>query len=91
MGLKLTTKDLGKLKGRAEAAKKTVERHRKRTEEIVGGVVRTAVGTGVGYGLGVADGYTGGVEIVGVPAPFVAGAAAPGLRPAGTEWRTAAR
>jgi hypothetical protein len=74
--MQLSRADIEGLKEKAKRAQATVRNAREYVAEQVGHVVRTAEVGGVSFAFGVANGYTGGVEVLGVPLDLGAGVAA---------------
>lgn len=67
MAFSITRQDLEALKEKAKRAQTTVRNAKEMIAEQVGHVVRTAEVGGAAFAFGVANGYTGGVEVLGIP------------------------
>lgn len=67
MAMNLTRSDLEALKAKAQRAGAQIRNAKEAIAEQVGHVVRTAEVAGASFAFGVANGYTGGLEVVGVP------------------------
>ena len=68
--MKIAMKDVH---GKLETAKKAAQKYQEKADQVVEGVVTSLVTTGSAFVLGGIEGYTGGVEVVGVPLPLGAG------------------
>jgi len=71
----LSKSDIEGLKAKAMRAQSAIRNAREAVAEQVGHVVRTAEVTGVAFAFGVANGYTGGVEVLGIPVDLGSGVA----------------
>lgn len=69
--LKVNLTDVKRLKSLAENAHKRAASYKGKAEKAVDGVVETVVGTASAFALGAIDGYTDGVEVLGIGLPLI--------------------